>query len=168
MTGPDIIVDIADEAWLTKVPNAEDLCARVAAITLGAAAELVDLPAERLEVSLLLTHDSQVQELNKEYRGQDKPTNVLSFAALDADSPIPDDGPILLGDVIIARETCLREAADEDKTLVHHLSHLVVHGVLHLLGYDHIEDDEAEEMESLERSILAGLGVPDPYGGEPG
>ena len=164
----EVIVDIADEAWLAKVPDAEELCARVAAIALGAAASLVDLPAERLEVSLLLTDDAQVQELNREYREQDKPTNVLSFAALDADSPIPPDGPILLGDVIVARETAEREAADEGKTLVHHLSHLVVHGVLHLLGYDHIEDDEAEEMESLERSILASLGVPDPYGGEPG
>jgi len=165
--GPEIIVDIADEAWLAKVPDAEERCVRVAAITLGAAAALVDLPAERLEVSLVLTNDSQVQDLNRDYRGQDKPTNVLSFAALDADSPIPPDGPILLGDVIIARETAEREAADEDKQLVHHLSHLVVHGVLHLLGYDHMEDDEAEEMESLERSILAGLGVPDPYRGEP-
>ena len=168
MNGPEIIIEVADEAWLTKVPNAEELCSRVAVITLGAAASLVDLPVERLEVSLLLTHDSQVQELNQEYRGQDKPTNVLSFAALDADSPIPPDGPILLGDVIIARETCLREAVDEDKKLADHLTHLVVHGVLHLLGYDHIEDDEAEEMESLERSVLAGLGVPDPYLGEPG
>jgi probable rRNA maturation factor len=163
----DIVVDIADEAWLAKVPDAEELCARVAAVTLGAAAALVDLPAERLEVSLLLTHDSQVQDLNRDYRGQDKPTNVLSFAALDADSPIPPDGPILLGDVIIARETTEREAREEGKSLVHHLSHLVVHGVLHLLGYDHMEDDEAEEMESLERSILGTLGVPDPYQGEP-
>lgn len=167
MNGPEIIVDVADEAWLATVPNAEDVCARVAAITLGAAAALVDLPAERLEVSLLLTSDAQVRELNREYREQDKPTNVLSFAALDEDSPIPPDGPILLGDVIIARETCLREAAEEDKKLSHHLSHLVVHGVLHLLGYDHMEDDEAEEMESLERSILAGIGVPDPYRDEP-
>lgn len=162
----EIIVDIADEAWLSRVPDAEELCARVAAVTLGAAAALVDLPAERLEVSLLLTRDSQVRELNRDYRGQDKPTNVLSFAALDADSPIPPDGPILLGDVIIARETTEREAGDEGKSLAHHLSHLVVHGVLHLLGYDHMEDDEAEEMESLERSILATLGVPDPYQGE--
>jgi len=165
--GPEIIVDIADAAWLASVPDAEERCAHVAAITLGAAAALVDLPAERLEVSLLLTTDSQVQELNRDYRGQDKPTNVLSFAALDADSPIPPDGPILLGDVIIARQTTEREASEEGKTLPHHLAHLVVHGVLHLLGYDHMEDDEAEEMESLERSILAGLGVPDPYGGEP-
>ena len=164
----EIIVEIADEAWLETVPDAEELCSRVAAITLGAAADLVDLPADRLEVSLVLTNDAQVQELNRDYRAQDKPTNVLSFAALDADSPIPPDGPILLGDVIIARETCLREADEENKKLLHHLSHLVVHGVLHLLGYDHNEDDEAEEMEELERSILAGLGVPDPYAGEPG
>jgi len=163
----EIIVEVADEAWLEAVPDAEELCSRVAAIALGAAASLVDLPAERLEVSLLLTDDRQVQELNRDYRQQDKPTNVLSFAALDADSPIPPDGPILLGDVIVARETTEREAAEEGKTLVHHLSHLVVHGVLHLLGYDHMEDDEAEEMESLERSILAGLGVPDPYKAEP-
>ncbi len=164
----EIIVDIADEAWLAQVPDAEELCARVAAVTLGAAASLVDLPAGRLEVSLLLTDDAQVRDLNRDYRGQDKPTNVLSFAALDADSPIPPDGPILLGDVIIARETAEREAAEEEKRLIDHLSHLVVHGVLHLLGYDHMEDDEAEEMESLERSVLAGLGVPDPYRGEPG
>ncbi|SRR5579859_168471 len=164
----EIIVEIADEAWLAKVPDAEALCSRVAAVALGAAASLVDLPAERLEVSLLLTDDAQVQALNRDYRQQDKPTNVLSFAALDEDSPIPSDGPILLGDVIVARETTEREAAEEDKRLVHHLAHLVVHGVLHLLGYDHMEDDEAEEMESLERSILAGLGVPDPYRGEPG
>ena len=163
----EIIVEVADEAWLKAVPDAEELCSRVAAVALGAAASLVDLPAERLEVSLLLTDDAQVRDLNRDYRQQDKPTNVLSFAALDADSPIPPDGPILLGDVIVARETTEREAADEDKTVVHHLSHLVVHGVLHLLGYDHMEDDEAEEMESLERSILAGLGVPDPYKAEP-
>ena len=163
----EIIVDIADEAWLKAVPDAEELCSRVAAMTLAAAADLVDLPGDRLEVSLVLTDDAQVQELNRDYRSQDKPTNVLSFAALDADSPIPPDGPILLGDVIIARETCLREAEEENKKVLHHLSHLVVHGVLHLLGYDHNEDDEAEEMESLERSILAGLGVPDPYLGEP-
>lgn len=159
----EIIVDVAYDAWNTKLPGAEERCCLVAAVALGAAAATVDLPAPRLEVSILLTDDTQIQELNREYRQQDKPTNVLSFAALDEDSPIPPDGPILLGDVIVAYQTTEREARDEGKSFADHLSHLVVHGVLHLLGYDHIEDGEAEEMESLERSILAALGVPDPY-----
>ena len=164
----EIAVDVAFDAWTEQLPGVEERCRHVAAIALGAAAANVDLPAERLEVSLLLTDDAQVRELNAEYRQQDKPTNVLSFAALDEDSPVPPDGPILLGDVIVAYQTAEREAREEGKNFADHLSHLVVHGVLHLLGYDHIEDDEAEEMESLERSILAGLGIPDPYRGEPG
>ena len=158
-----IFIEIAYDAWNDKVPGVEERCRHVAAIALGAAAPNLDLPAERLEVSILLTDDAQVQALNAEYRQQDKPTNVLSFAALDEDSPLPPDGPILLGDVIVAYQTTELEARDEGKSFADHLSHLVVHGVLHLLGYDHIADDEAEEMESLERSILAALGVPDPY-----
>jgi probable rRNA maturation factor len=160
----NIVIDIAYEAWRETVPEVEDLVRRVAAIALGAAG---DLPAERLEVSLVLSDDAEVRQLNRDYRGQDKPTNVLSFAALDADSPIPAEGPILLGDVIIGYETTRAEAAAEGKSVAHHLSHLVVHGVLHLLGYDHIEEDEAERMESLERSILAALGIADPYGEQP-
>ena len=162
-----IAVDIADEEWRVRLPNVEELCTQVAAVALGAAAHLVDRPAERIEVSILLTDDAQVRQLNRDYRKQDKPTNVLSFPALDDDTPIPPEGPVLLGDVIIARETTEREAFDESNTLKNHLSHLVVHGVLHLLGYDHMEDGEAEEMESLERSILGALGVPDPYEDEP-
>ncbi len=136
---------------------------QVASVALGAASPHVDRPADRLEVSILLTDDAQVRQLNRDYRKKDQPTNVLSFPALDDDTPIPPEGPVLLGDVIIARETTEREAYEESKSLKNHVSHLVVHGVLHLLGYDHIEDDEAEEMESLERSILGALGVPDPY-----
>lgn len=159
----EIAIDVAYDAWNAKVAGVEERCRHVAAIALGAAAANVDLPADWLEVSILLTDDKQVQELNAEYRQQDKPTNVLSFAALDEDSPIPPEGPVLLGDVIVAFQTTEREAAEEGKTFEDHLSHLVVHGVLHLLGYDHLMDDEAEEMESLERSILAALGVSDPY-----
>jgi probable rRNA maturation factor len=158
-----IVVDIADEEWRARLPGADELCMQVAAVALGAASPHVDRPADRLEVSILLTDDAQVRQLNRDYRHKDKPTNVLSFPALDDDTPIPPEGPVLLGDVIIARETTEREAYEESKSLKNHLSHLVVHGVLHLLGYDHIEDDEAEEMESLERSILGALGVPDPY-----
>jgi probable rRNA maturation factor len=162
---PAIIVDIACADWEAAVAAVAERCRQIAAITLAAAG--TDLPAERLEISLVLSDDEEVRQLNRDYRGQDKPTNVLSFAALDQDSPIPPDGPILLGDVIIALQTTRREAEEQGKRFDHHLSHLVVHGVLHLLGYDHVAEDEAERMESLERSILGALGVPDPYRDQP-
>jgi probable rRNA maturation factor len=112
----------------------------------------------------VLGDDVMVRDLNRQFRDRDEATNVLSFATLDDDSaPTPDDGPVLLGDVIVAYETTAAEAAADGKTIAAHLSHLVVHGVLHLLGQDHIEDGEAEEMEALERRILAELGIPDPY-----
>jgi probable rRNA maturation factor len=161
----NIIVDVTCDAWKDAVPDAEERCRQVAAIALGAAAD--DLDPDRIEISLVLSDDAEVRELNRDYRNQDKPTNVLSFAALDEDSPIPPDGPILLGDVIIAFTTTRSEAIAEHKSIEHHLSHLVVHGVLHLLGYDHMEEDEAECMEQLERSILGALGVPDPYADDP-
>nr|WP_293899188.1 rRNA maturation RNase YbeY [Phenylobacterium sp.] len=107
-------------------------------------------------VTLLLTDDATVRDLNARFRGQDAATNVLSFPA----APNPEDH---LGDVALAYGVCAREAAEQGKPFGHHLQHLTVHGVLHLLGYDHIGDDEAEAMEGLERAVLAGLGVPDPY-----
>ena len=105
---------------------------------------------------VLLTDDVAVQALNARFRGKDQPTNVLSF-------PTPPNPEQHLGDVALAYQTCAREAAEQGKALAAHLQHLVAHGVLHLLGYDHIGDDEAEAMEGLERVVLAGLGVPDPY-----
>ena len=114
------------------------------------------------EVSLVLADDAMVQELNRDWRGKDKPTNVLSLPGED-DFPVPD-APRLLGDIVLAQETVAREALEQSKSFNHHLSHLVVHGMLHLLGYDHIEDDEAEEMEALEIELLAGMGIADPYG----
>jgi len=158
VSGPDIAVSLAAGDWATALPEAEDLCLRVAAVALGVA----DLPAERLEVSIVLADDATVRDLNHRYRGQDRATNVLSFAALDGGSP-PPEGPILLGDVVLAWETVAAEAVRDGKTLAQHLSHLVVHGVLHLLGYDHQVDGQATEMESLERALLGALGVPDPY-----
>jgi probable rRNA maturation factor len=107
-------------------------------------------------VTVLLTDDASVQELNSQFRRKDSATNVLSFPA----PPNPEDH---LGDVALAYGVCAREAAEQGKPLGDHLQHLTVHGVLHLLGYDHIGDDEAEAMEGLERAVLAGLGVPDPY-----
>jgi probable rRNA maturation factor len=113
------------------------------------------------EVSVTFCDDAEIQELNAEWRGKDKPTNVLSF---------PTPGPLLarplLGDIVIAYETVAREAAEQEKTLREHTAHMVIHGFLHLIGYDHETAAEAEDMESLERRIASRLGLRDPYAGE--
>lgn len=113
------------------------------------------------ELSLVFTNDADIREINGKWRYIDKPTNVLSFPAF-ALQPGQEPGEIL-GDIVIARETVAREAAEEHKSFDDHLSHLVVHGLLHLMGYDHQNDEEAEQMETLERKILASLGISDPY-----
>ncbi|WPZ02715.1 rRNA maturation RNase YbeY [Blastomonas marina] len=133
----------------------------------AAAEELPALANERLMASLLFTTDSRVHELNKEWRGKDKPTNVLSFPMLTADefeSLAPDGPPEMFGDLALAYETCAREAAEKAIPIEDHTAHLIVHGMLHLAGYDHeTSDEDAEEMEALEVKILARLGVADPY-----
>lgn len=111
------------------------------------------------EVSVVLTDDAEQQELNKQWRGIDKSTNVLSFPQLEPFTPVSG----LVGDIILAEETVRREADEMGITLEAHFTHLMVHGFLHLLGYDHIDDDEAAEMEGLETKILATLGIADPY-----
>ena len=133
----------------------------------GQAAEAVfaeaGLAAEpETELSLLFTDDAHITALNRDWRGKDKPTNVLSFPAF----PIaPGDAlPPMLGDIALAFETVAKEAALEEKPFDHHLVHLIVHGLLHLLGHDHEDDAQAEEMEALERAALARLAIPDPYG----
>lgn len=113
------------------------------------------------ELSIVFSDDTHIRSLNANWRGKDKPTNVLSFPAF----PFPKGGllPPMLGDIVLAAETVAREAALEDKPLDNHITHLVIHGLLHLLGYDHETDTEAEEMEAIERSALARLAIPDPY-----
>jgi len=112
------------------------------------------------ELSVLLTDDDAIAELNRDWRGRDGPTNVLSFPADD----VPVAGrPLMLGDIVVAYGTLAREAEAGNIPFEHHLSHLIVHGVLHVLGYDHEDDAEAEEMERRETAVLASLGVPDPY-----
>lgn len=113
------------------------------------------------ELSLVFTDDADIRGINDKWRHIDKPTNVLSFPALDM-VPGQQPGPIL-GDIVIARETVQREAAEEHKKFDDHLAHLIVHGLLHLTGYDHQNDEEAEQMEELERKILGSLGISDPY-----
>ena len=114
------------------------------------------------EVSVLLCDDAEIQRLNAAWRGKDKATNVLSFP-----SPAAQAEARHLGDIAIAYETLEREASEERKLFAHHLSHLALHGYLHLLGFDHETDDDAEEMEELERLILAELGIDDPYQSAP-
>ena len=116
---------------------------------------------EESELAIVLTDDAAVRKLNRRWRGSDKATNVLSFPAHGLVPP--GSGPRPLGDVVIAYETMAREAQEQGLPLTHHLTHLAVHGFLHLLGYDHESDTEAETMEQLERDILARLDVPDPY-----
>ena len=145
-----IDIEIEDGAWSAALPQAQ-------ALALSAAeASLAQEGAIGEGVTLLLTDDGSVRDLNRRFRGQDKPTNVLSF-------PAPRNPERFLGDVALAYGVCAREAQEQGKPLAHHLQHLVAHGVLHLLGYDHMSDAEAEEMEGLERAVLASLGVPDPY-----
>lgn len=118
-----------------------------------------------IEIDLTLSSDEVVRGLNRDWRAKDKPTNVLSFPGADEASlaRLPQEAPCPLGDVILALGVCEREAVEQGKPLAAHAQHLVVHGVLHLLGYDHENDGEAREMEDLERQVLAGLGLPDPY-----
>jgi len=114
------------------------------------------------ELSVLLSSDEAVAALNARFRGIDKPTNVLSFPA-SSEITVLGMERAPLGDIVIAYETVIREAREQNKAPSSHLAHLVVHGILHLAGYDHDSDDEAEQMETLERELLAGLGIPDPY-----
>ncbi|MHA6299670.1 rRNA maturation RNase YbeY [Devosia sp. CAU 1758] len=111
------------------------------------------------EISVLLTNDVEQRELNAQWRGKDSATNVLSFPQIEPFGPVMG----LLGDITLARETLEREALDLGKSLDDHFTHLMVHGFLHILGYDHIDEDQALQMEGLETQILAGLGIDDPY-----
>ena len=152
-------------AWLGACRDAEAIAAAAARVALAhALAGRAVLTDRRLVIGIRLTDDREQRHLNQTYRGQDRPTNVLSFPLDDLAEPRPPGSPVLLGDVVLAFETVRREADQQHKPLADHLRHLVVHGVLHLLGFDHEGEIEAEAMEGCEVEILAALGVPDPYG----
>ena len=159
----EVSVTVADDRWATLGAQlSERLPALVEAVLAAAGG-----PPGPVEVSLVLGDDAMLRRLNESYRGQDKPTNVLSFAISEGSGPAPPGAPTLLGDVVIAYERVIDEAQSSRKTPLEHLSHLVVHGVLHLLGYDHQNDADALAMERLETDILDGFGMPDPYGPDP-
>jgi len=150
----DVIVEEGDWA---RLGDAEALTRRAVEAAFAVAS---DAPREASEISVLLTDDPSIQELNRQWRGKDKPTNVLSFPAPEQPG---QPGPRPLGDIALAFETLARESQDESKAFADHFSHLVVHGTLHLLGYDHELEAEAEIMEALEVKALAALGIADPY-----
>lgn len=172
--GQRITVDVSipEERWLELLPWLETLAVEAARDACLAGSASV-IPADATaEMSLTFADDNFIQELNARYRGVEGPTNVLSFpAATVADpavSPPPDPaaGPrpeLLLGDLVLGFETVVKEAGCQGKRLGDHVAHLVTHGVLHLLGFDHDQDDEATRMERLETSIMANLGIDDPY-----
>jgi probable rRNA maturation factor len=150
---------VVADCWQNE-PDVEAVIERAIAV----AAEMVDADTGEAELAVMLTDDGGIRTLNKNWRGIDKPTNVLSFRALQPTGErSSQDAPRMLGDIAIAYETTRREADDEQKRFDHHLSHLAIHGFLHLIGYDHEKDQDAETMETLEREILAQLDIPDPY-----
>lgn len=162
--GPHITVAFRSAAWARALPNPERFIARVVGAVLG---DRRVGPGRAAEVGVVLAGDPFVRRLNRDHRGQDKPTNVLSFP-LDAAPARPrmnaaKGRPLLLGDVVLAYGTVRREARAEGKLFERHAAHLLVHGTLHLLGFDHLRRRAAAEMEAHEIRILAGLGVPDPY-----
>jgi probable rRNA maturation factor len=160
------VIDIASACvgWQRLCPDVRRLARNTAraALTDSIAAMAVTSPA-RVELGIMLTDNAGQQQLNQKYRGKRAPTNVLAFPSWDRSTRLPCGAPLLLGDVVLALEMVEREAADQGKTFADHFRHLVVHGILHLLGWDHQGEAAAAEMEALEISILAKLGVPDPY-----
>lgn len=149
-TKPILNFILSDNRWNTLIPSlkpkAED--------ALQKASEDLKTDFSRLEISLVLTENQEVQALNKSFRGKDNPTNVLSFPCEEKDE---------LGDIILAYETVVQEASDQGIPPLHHTLHLIIHGFLHLLGYDHRNDQEAEKMEGIEIRILNSLKIPNPY-----
>jgi len=159
-----VAVDCADARWLNSWPSHAQLAMGICHHVLpecGLRTESRDV-----EVSLLLTDDPQVRDLNRAHRGKDKPTNVLSFPAYDAQAVMeltPSGPPVLLGDIVLAYETVMSESQMKKISFPDHGAHLIIHGLLHLLGFDHVEDDDAETMEAKEIDFCRFFGIADPY-----
>ncbi len=148
--GPAIDIALLDDRWARDIADPEALCTEAA----RAAANAIKTP-QSADLSVAFMDDAQIQTLNAQYRGKDKPTNVLSFP--------PDGFNPVMGDIALAYETCAREAAEKNISLRAHTVHLIVHGYLHLSGYDHLEEAQAVQMEALEIAALKTLGLDNPY-----
>ncbi len=157
----EIEISLRDSAWSTALPDAAAVVRRAAAAALEAAPELRD----QVELGVVLADDAFVRTLNRDYRGQDRATDVLSFPVHELPhlDPPPGEMPLMLGDVVLARETVQRDSASTGIGLADRVSHLVVHGVFHLLGHDHDEPDAERRMRALESRTLLALGLSDPY-----
>lgn len=152
----DIQINVSDARW-NSVVDPEDLSRKAVDAALGFVSQIVDRDCE---LSILFCDDAEIQDINHRWRSIDKPTNVLSFpGSFFSGQP----GPMVLGDIAITLDTCQREAQEGGLTLADHATHLLVHGFLHLAGFDHENDDDAAEMEALETEILASMGIADPY-----
>ena len=152
----DIQITISDDRWSGAI-DPQELSQKAVGAALGFVGDIIDRDCE---VSILFCDDGEIRRMNLKWRSIDKPTNVLSFPA----SMFPGQpGPLLLGDIVVTLDTCRREADEAGLSLEDHTVHLLVHGFLHLAGFDHEDDDDAEEMEALETEILASIGIADPY-----
>lgn len=170
---PDLTLDFEQRDTSLAGAGSGDLAAVENAVVVAVVAALRASAlkvAAPMDLSVIITDAEESRALNAEYRGRDNPTNVLSFPATEPEDlhnafqfALAGGPPVMLGDMVICAPVVAAEAKAQNKPLFHHLAHLSVHGVLHLMGYDHIEDDEALEMEALERDILAELDIPDPY-----
>jgi len=160
----DIVIDPV--GWLEAMPDLEARSRDVAETVLvrisppERAGKLRDSP---LETAIRFSDDQTVRALNRDYRGKDAPTNVLSFAQTDPGFNVPPGMPMPLGDVVLALETCKRESEEQGKPFENHVIHLVIHGMLHLLGFDHEKTRQADVMEETEKSLMRHFGLPDPY-----
>lgn len=161
------VAALPEEPWPEADWEAVASRAAEAALQQTPYAEWLGWPAT-IEIAVRLTSDEEVRTLNRQYRDKDKPTNVLSFPMIQSDlletvTQNSDDGEVILGDIVLAYNVCAAEAAERDVSVEDHATHLIVHGILHLLGYDHMGDAEAEAMEEMERAALDQLGLHDPY-----
>lgn len=159
----EIDVTVAEPEWISSYLDVEQVACEAMKKALFMALLPRPLEGRLLEASIVLANDDLVQVLNRTYRNKDKPTNVLTFASMDSDDPVPDEGHYPLGDVILSYQTIDREAREQGKFFKDHFVHMVVHGTLHLLGYDHETEDEANIMESLEIRILEKMNIQNPY-----